>query len=36
MEIINEWKKRPKNLKRGFKRVMAIIDNRTCHIDIKQ
>lgn len=36
MKIISEWKKRPKNLKQGYKRVMAIIDNKTYHIDIKK
>ena len=36
MKIISEWKKRPRNLKAGNKRVMTIIDNKTCHIDIKK
>ena len=38
MKIISEWKKRPKNknpIPRGYKRVEAIVDNKTRHIDIK-
>ena len=43
MNIISEWKRTPKvvsddkrnkPVKRGFKRVMAVVDGRTQHIDI--
>ena len=43
MRIISEWKKTPKvktrynrPVKRGFKRVMAVVDGQTQHIDIKK
>lgn len=41
MKIISEWKKSPKKnngsnkrIKPGHKRVMAIVDNKTVHIDV--